>query len=151
MKKATRIIHERWKNYKDWQKKNTKLLREETTIRSLGEFKEAYSYYNNLSTMKRKAVFGMDTKTRDTILKRYVESEKARKKKLLDEGFDVSGETFHTNFKKLKENPEFYGMTTREWAKIMSKEINDFKLELTQKTTNKKEIRLAISQHFFGS
>ena len=174
LSRERKIIHDKWKKYKAWQKKQGSKIRDEMKVTRLSDFEELYHYFgDDLRPMKSKAIHKVDYKNREALKKRYKESRKnklirdltesgkytqdelqnKKNKTLLkmaeEAGYDI--ENYDLTGEKLFNRPDFANMSTREWADIMRSEIDEYNAMLKARGLSSSERALKISQHFFGS
>ena len=134
MKRKTRATHDAWQKYKSWQKANPNKIREGQEIYTLGEFKEIYEQAGRrLNKVKNEVQYQTSYKTFRKIAKAY--REKFGKEK---------------GFKPL-EGDVARKLNTRELADLIKDDITTFRQKLLAEGLSKKDIRLAVSEYFFGS
>lgn len=134
MKRKTRETHDAWQKYKAWQKANPKKIREGQEIYTLGEFKEIYEQAGRrLNKVKNEVQYQTSYKTFRKIAKAY--REKFGKEK---------------GFKPL-EGEVARKLNTRELADLIKDDITTFRQKLLAEGLSKKDVRLAVSEYFFGS
>ena len=134
MKRKTRATHDAWQKYKARQKANPNKIREGQEIYTLGEFKEIYEQAGRrLNKVKNEVQYQTSYKTFRKIAKAY--REKFGKEK---------------GFKPL-EGDVARKLNTRELADLIKDDITTFRQKLLAEGLSKKDIRLAVSEYFFGS
>ena len=134
MKRKTRATHDAWQKYKAWQKANPNKIREGQEIYTLGEFKEIYEQAGRrLNKVKNEVQYQTSYKTFRKIAKAY--REKFGKEK---------------GFKPL-EGDVARKLNTRELADLIKDDIKTFRQKLLAEGLSKKDVRLAVSEYFFGS
>ena len=134
MKRKTRATHDAWQKYKAWQKANPNKIREGQEIYTLGEFKEIYEQAGRrINKVKNEVQYQTSYKTFRKIAKAY--REKFGKEK---------------GFKPL-EGDVARKLNTRELADLIKDDITTVRQKLLAEGLSKKDIRLAVSEYFFGS
>ena len=134
MKRKTRATHNAWQKYKAWQKANPSKIREGQEIYTLGEFKEIYEQAERrLNKVKNEVQYQTSYKAFRKIAKAY------RAKFGKEEGF------------KTLEGDVARKLNTRELADLIKDDITSFRQKLLAEGKSKKDIRLAVSEYFFGS
>lgn len=134
MKRKTRATHDAWQMYKAWQKANPNKIREGQEIYTLGEFKEIYEQAGRrLNKVKNEVQYQTSYKAFRKIAKAY------RAKFGKEEGF------------KPLEGDVVRKLNTRELADLIKDDITTFRQKLLAEGLSKKDVRLAVSEYFFGS
>lgn len=134
MRRKLKQEHKSWQIYKKWQKEHVNEIREGQLITSLREFQMIYNdpdIGRRIKKIQDEVRYQMSYKTFNALKKSYLMFN--------DEPLDSS------QFNR--------AMSTKELAKYIQDEIEEYRLKLKEQNPNmsKKDIALAVSNYFFGS